>query len=539
MRRSRSSTPQPDHRARRDVAAARAAAGRRDRFCSSPKTSRRTSRLLRPQDSGGFGFDALWNDDFHHAAVVALTGRREAYFTDYPGTPQEFVSLAKWGFLYQGQRYSWQHERRGTPTLGFAPSRFVTFLENHDQIANAPSGRGERLHQRASPGLYRAMTALWLLSPGTPMFFQGQEFARVVAVPVLRRSRRRARRGRASGPRRVHEPVPQRRDPRSSSTRCRIPPTTTRSAGANCVTTSAQRRTAAVALHRDLLRLRREDPVFGEPRGGQFDGAVLSDRAFVLRWFAERSARGRIAESRRRRSPAGRQSRRRPVAVDPAPEPLLAPPAGSGVGHPLVERGSGVRRRRNGAARDRRRLADSRPGRGRCWLAALDCHDTIPSGVCHCPSADPASYSRASGSSPTASADMPPGTISGIVTRRYHGLLVAALPAPVGRMVMLSHVDAQIRLPSGRILALAPEPPRPLDSDAPADAARDVARRVPAGARPADLALRGRRFRHREARADAASPEHRAPDVPAAVEGRRRSGSSCGRSCTFATTRAR
>src|SRR5262249_11012106 len=112
-----------------------------------------------------------------HAAAVALTGRREAYYQDFRGEAQEFLSMAKWGFLYQGQRSSWQKERRGTPTRGLEAHRFVTFLENHDQIANAPGLDGERLWRRASPGMYRAMTALWLLSPGTPLFFQGQEFA--------------------------------------------------------------------------------------------------------------------------------------------------------------------------------------------------------------------------------------------------------------------------------------------------------------------------------------------------------------------------
>src|SRR4029453_16757964 len=88
----------------------------------------------------------------------------------------ELVSLAKWGFLFQGQRYSWQSQRRGSPTFGIAPARFITFLENHDQVANAPWGNGERMHQMTSPGAYRAVTAYWLLSPGTPMLFQGQEF---------------------------------------------------------------------------------------------------------------------------------------------------------------------------------------------------------------------------------------------------------------------------------------------------------------------------------------------------------------------------
>src|SRR4029079_2395492 len=109
------------------------------------------SSLLRHDSDGGGALDALWNDDFHHAAVVALTGRREAYYTDYRGTAQEFISAAKRGFLFQGQRYTWQKQRRGRPTRGLSPRRFITFLENHDQVANSPTGRGERLWQLATP----------------------------------------------------------------------------------------------------------------------------------------------------------------------------------------------------------------------------------------------------------------------------------------------------------------------------------------------------------------------------------------------------
>src|SRR5205085_6848664 len=125
---------------------------------------------------GGYGLDCLWNDDFHHSAVVALSGRNEGYYSDYWGKPQEFISAAKWGYLYQGQRYRWQgHRRRGTPAFGLEPARFVTFTQNHDQIAN--SGRGQRCRELTSPGRFKAVTALLLLGPGTPMLFMGQEFA--------------------------------------------------------------------------------------------------------------------------------------------------------------------------------------------------------------------------------------------------------------------------------------------------------------------------------------------------------------------------
>jgi maltooligosyltrehalose trehalohydrolase len=137
--------------------------------------------LVRPIEQGGYGLDAIWNDDFHHTAIVAMTGRNEAYYTDYHGSPQEFISAAKWGFLFQGQRYKWQKARRGTPSLDLAPSNFVNFLQNHDQIANSLWGR--RVHTLTSAARVRALTALLLLGPNTPMLFQGQEFA--ASAPFL------------------------------------------------------------------------------------------------------------------------------------------------------------------------------------------------------------------------------------------------------------------------------------------------------------------------------------------------------------------
>jgi maltooligosyltrehalose trehalohydrolase len=121
------------------------------------------------------GVDAIWNEDWHHAAFVALTGRREAYFTDYWGTAQEFASMTRWNLLYQGQWYSWQNQGRGTDSRDLPGASFVSFLENHDQVAN--TGFGERLQHVVDPGLWRAMTSLLLLGPGIPMLFQGQERA--------------------------------------------------------------------------------------------------------------------------------------------------------------------------------------------------------------------------------------------------------------------------------------------------------------------------------------------------------------------------
>jgi maltooligosyltrehalose trehalohydrolase len=270
--------------------------------------------LVRAPEQGGYGLDALWNDDFHHSAMVAMTGRNEAYYTDYLGKPQEFISAIKYGYLYQGQWYKWQEQRRGTPGLKVPPAAFVTFIQNHDQIAN--SGRGDRCHQLTSPGRYRAMTALMLLGPGTPMLFQGQEFA--ASSPFLYFADhqgdlgRLVRKGRAEFLSQfVSLATPESQaalaDPCDRGTFER-----------SKLDLSERVRNAGVyEMTRDLLRLRREDAVFRSQRARGIDGAVLGDESFVLRFFGEEG------DDRLLLVNFGLDLR-----LNPAPDPLLAPPEG-------------------------------------------------------------------------------------------------------------------------------------------------------------------------------------------------------------------
>jgi len=151
----------------------RAVAAPRRIFVSAENEPQDTS-LVRMGD-GQPGVDSLWNEDWHHAAFVALTGRREAYFTDYRGTAGEFASMARWNLLYQGQWYSWQKQPRGTDARRHPSAAFVSFLENHDQVAN--TGTGQRLHQFGDRAKWRALSTLLLLGPEVPLLFQGQEEA--------------------------------------------------------------------------------------------------------------------------------------------------------------------------------------------------------------------------------------------------------------------------------------------------------------------------------------------------------------------------
>jgi maltooligosyltrehalose trehalohydrolase len=274
------------------------------------------TRIARPTEDGGYGLDALWNDDFHHSAMVALTGRAEAYYRDTRGEPQEFISAAKYGYLFQGQQYFWQRNRRGTTTWGLPPAAFVAFTQNHDQVAN--SVNGQRGHELTSPGRWRAMTALLLLQPATPMLFQGQEFAASAPFlyfadfePELAAAVRHGR-----GEFLAQFPsildLARRRllnDPGAlaSFERCKLD------------FAERESHAAMYALHVDLLRLRRTDAVFSRPRPNGVDGAVLSASAFVLRFFTPDHHEDRLLVVN-----LGPQIERGSFA-----EPLVAPPAES------------------------------------------------------------------------------------------------------------------------------------------------------------------------------------------------------------------
>jgi maltooligosyltrehalose trehalohydrolase len=292
----------------------RAAAGRTT-FIVAENEPQEAS-LARPTEEGGLGLDALWNDDWHHSATVALTGRNEAYYADYRGTAAEFVAGAKFGFLFQGQWYTWQHRARGRAAFDLPARRFVHFLQNHDQVAN--SFRGERLHRLSSASRLRAMTALLLLGPQTPMLFQGQEFS--ASSPFLYFAdhtpelMQHVRRGRAEflsqfqsiAARSSAVPLPDPGDP-ATFERSKLDHA------------ERERHAETLALHRDLLTLRRTDAVLRPAARAGIDAAVLSEQALVIRYF------GRAGHDRLLLVNLGA-----PLGFDIVPEPLLAPPSRAG-----------------------------------------------------------------------------------------------------------------------------------------------------------------------------------------------------------------
>lgn len=121
------------------------------------------------------GFNAQWNDDFHHALHVLLTGETIGYYADYAkGTTTCLARALSDGFIYQGQPSIHRQGRtRGELSSDLPPSAFVAFLQNHDQIGNRPFG--ERLISISQPAALKAAVALLLLMPQIPLIFMGEE----------------------------------------------------------------------------------------------------------------------------------------------------------------------------------------------------------------------------------------------------------------------------------------------------------------------------------------------------------------------------
>ncbi len=274
------------------------------------------SEHLLPVDAGGFGIDAMWNDDFHHSARVALTGSRDGYFLDYSGRAQEFLSCVRRGFLYQGQWYEWQKKSRGAPLHGREAAACVIFLQNHDQVGNTATG--VRIHSNAPASRYRALASLMLLAPQTPLLFMGQEFGASTAFTFFADHTEKLSRQVHAGRREFVAQFKAYADPKLQAL---IPdPHAERTfLDSKLDWAECERQQALLNMHRDLLRLRASDPVISKQDATAVDGATLSERCLALRWFdADHGDRLLIVNLDQE------------LIAGSIAEPLLAPPRGSG-----------------------------------------------------------------------------------------------------------------------------------------------------------------------------------------------------------------
>ena len=296
---------------------------------------------VRPIEEGGWGLDGIWSDDFHHICRVAATGRSEAYYADYRGTAQELLSVVKRGFVFQGQRHDWQKKPRGTVVRNEPAAAFVFYLQNHDQVANHL--HGDRIHGMVSPARYRALVALMLLAPETPMLFMGQEFA--ASNPFLFFADHHSDLAAKvyEGRKKFLSEFPEYATPEAQDA---VPDPADESTfqQSRLDLSERKRHQAAYLLHQDLLRLRREDRVLVRQDRGTLDGAVLGTQALVLRYGTSMEDQRLLVVN------LGGD-----LHYVPAPEPLLAPVeggswilqwssehpryGGSGIINPLTDEG--------------------------------------------------------------------------------------------------------------------------------------------------------------------------------------------------------
>lgn len=230
--------------------------------------------MVRPVASHGWGADAVWNDDVHHALRVALTGEHHEYYAAYEGV-RDLAAALEHRWVYRGQYSPTLRRRHGAPATGIDPARFVVFATNHDHVGNTP--RGERMLHDAAPTdpRRRLAAAFVLLSPFTPMLFMGEEYGEPAPFPYfvdhgdpeLVEAVRRGRQAEfadvdwGGG---VADPA----DPATFAAAVLDP--SVAESGVNA---------ALLAMYTELLRIRRETPVLTDPDAEQqvlLDGAVLT-----------------------------------------------------------------------------------------------------------------------------------------------------------------------------------------------------------------------------------------------------------------------
>jgi len=263
-----------------DAAVAHPRAGHIPYLTAETHENDRRYVLPRP---GGFGFDAVWADDFHHGVRTLIHGERDGYLGGFAGTAAELARTIRQGWLYEGQCVAGTAEPRGTPAAGLPSSSFVYCIQNHDQVGNRALGL--RLNSTASLGDYAAASALVLLLPATPLLFQGQEFA--ASAPFLYFTDHEPGLGASvtEGRRREFAAFPAFSDP---AVRALIPDPQAESTflasklpwhEADCGAGQLVR-----GLYRELLRLRATDPGLAAARDGRtpLDARAAGERAVVV-----------------------------------------------------------------------------------------------------------------------------------------------------------------------------------------------------------------------------------------------------------------
>jgi maltooligosyltrehalose trehalohydrolase len=246
-------------------------------ICEDPRNER---KLVLPRDQGGYGCDAVWSDDFHHVTRVQMTKEHEGYMGYFKGTMEELVKTIREGWLYTGELQK-DGIRRGTPGADIEPEHFVHCTSNHDQVGNR--AYGDRVNKIIPAAAYRAVSALLLTGPYTPMLFMGQEWAASTPFLYFTDHHDELGRGVTEGRRKEFADFSDFRDPKK---RARIPDpqalTTFTNSKLNWSELEQSLHAETLRLYSDFLRFRRSK--LKERSRGRWLVAQVSRRAIALRY---------------------------------------------------------------------------------------------------------------------------------------------------------------------------------------------------------------------------------------------------------------
>ena len=224
------------------------------------ESDRNDPRLVRSADAGGYGLDAAWADEWHHALHAALSGDRSGYYEDFG--PLELLGKAlRQAWVYDGTWSPHRHRRHGRPPEGLLGHQFVVCTQNHDQVGNR--ALGERTSALMSEGRLRVAAALLVTAPFTPLLFQGEEWGAATPFqyftdhrdPDLGRAVSQGRRSEFSAFGWEPDAVP---DPQSEAT--------FEASRLDWAETTEEPHAGLLRWYRELLALRRRLPALSDPR---------------------------------------------------------------------------------------------------------------------------------------------------------------------------------------------------------------------------------------------------------------------------------
>jgi len=250
-------------------------------FVIFAEDERNEAWIITPAEQGGAGIDAVWADDFHHEMRSALASDNDGYYADFTGSAADIADTISKGWFYVGQLSRFSGHNRGTDASAFDPPHFVYCIQNHDQIGNRAIG--DRLTESIGLDAYRAASALLLLSPYTPLLFQGQEWAASTPFlfftdhnPELGKlvtEGRRAEFAHFKGFRGEEVPDPQ-------------APSTFQASKLKWEEAEQGEHAQTLALYKELLQLRRSLPAFKQRRRANFTAACVDRDAFAIRYLS-------------------------------------------------------------------------------------------------------------------------------------------------------------------------------------------------------------------------------------------------------------